>query len=188
MSGCLLMNFRRTWSISPHRLYSSIRILCCLFIPWPLFPFCPHLALFNFIAVYLHCLFCPFLSHLYALKSLLPLHFLRFLSASHLSSLHLTILPSLLFIFCLLLSSLPSCFLSHRLFLHLFLPVPSPPKSFLSVCTHHLPFILHISLSPVLSPPSSSVGQTRVDKMGKKVVLTSEAISIYNQSVCVYPQ
>lgn len=103
----------------------------------------------------------------------------------------LSILASPLFIFSLFLSSLVCCFLSHWLFLHVFLSITvfRFSRSFFPLFTRPLHTSLHLTyipfLCPLLSPPSSTAGQTRVDKVEKKPVLTSEGISIYNQSVCV---
>lgn len=182
----LLMNFRWTWSISLHHLY-------CLFILLPLLSSFPHLTPFNSPAVYLQFLFCPSLSNLYTLTSPLPLHFLHF---------HLPITsrspPSFIYWLC------PLCFSSSPCSSHLCPLVSSligysftcffpflfsiSPKSFFLVYTRRPLTSLHLPLSSLpLHPslPSSTVGQTRVDKVEKKPVLTSEGISIYNQNVCV---
>lgn len=184
------MNFKWTWSIVTLHLYFYSHLVLSLHLPASLFISSHH-------PLYLSCCLStisplplsvwPLHSHISFTSSFLP----RFLSATHLSTFHLPILSSLLFILSLLLSSLPSFPLSSAIppLVSRHIYFPSILKSFFSLCTRPLHTSLHLAYIPflclLLSPPSSTLRQTRVDKVEKKPVLTSEGISIYNQSVCV---
>ena len=169
-----------TRSISlDHLSSSSIRILCCLFISVPLFSSFTHLNPFIFPVLYLQIIFLT-LSNLYSLLYLsfssISLHHtppvlcLSPSTDSVLSSFQLRHSSCTLVSF--LICNSITCFSSFLFPFHsvLFLRLHSS-------CLH-LPF-----LSPL--PSLCTVGQTRVDKVEKKPYLTSEGISIYNQSVCV---
>lgn len=69
----------------------------------------------------------------------------------------------------------------------LFLSLQPSSPHFPSAYIYPLPLASSLLSSPLSPPflPSSTVGLTRVDKVEKKPVLTSEGISIYNQRVCV---
>lgn len=141
----------------------------CLFISLPCFS---SSIPFIFPAVYLLFLFCTCLYNLYTLASPLFLYLFRSPLIALLSCFNLLSVP---LIFSLFIS-----YLSTPFFRFLFSFTPSfffPQASPMLTLIHWSPF-LH-------SLPSLTTGQRRVDKMERKPVLTSEGISIYNQSLCI---